>query len=919
MLRRLLLCVMALMALWASPALVAAGAFSASAQQAPPTGAQDGSADWQPDPEEQWLFDLRTARFSLGQGVRGYARGPDRHCIDLGDMIRALDLPVRLNRQLGRAEGWVLDERRTLLIDREQGRVEIASNASRLAPGDIVDTPEGWCVRTELLAQWIGVTLRIDLSNSIILLSSDQQLPFEMAAERRARAARLSARSSAETAQLPRAERPYALWETPSVDVVASAEVRRDAQGASASRLRYELFASGEVAAASFTGRVASDDRGVPDSVRLTLFRADATAQLLGPLRATQVAVGDVAGAMTPIALDSGIGRGGFVTNQPLDQPMAFDRTSFRGDLPAGWEAELYRNGQLLGFARADPSGRYEFLDVELLYGLNQFEITLYGPQGQVRRSFQTVPVGLDSIPGNVWRYWAGVFQNGVDLLPIGTNPGDEDRRGWRGVVAVERGLDTRTSVGLFASTHLWRGQRSTGVELAVRRSIGATLGEVGVGWQAGGGLAGRMVWTGALGRGSFQAESLMLRNGYVSDRVTEQTTGLHSLTINQPLNLGRVVLPAQLDLRYRGFVDGSARAEAQARLSGTFRRISLTGRMIWGRTLLNDRPDGRDDVSLTGLASMRLNGVRLRAEGRLAIAGNTQSSAALSADWRHGDHSDWRAELGYDARGRIARASMGFTRRFSALSLTAEASVHSDGSRLARMTLSFGIGPDPVNGGVRFSRERLAAQGQAMAEVYRDDNADGIRQSNEPLVENVSLTVGTAVAPRPTGANGRAIVEALTPHRAVLIGIDESTLEDPFTRAALPGVMVVPRPGVITRIQLPLVATGEVEGTLRRVDGSGVEGAELELVDGNGVVRSRIRSDFDGFFLFETVPYGRYSVRLAASSAAVLRVSARLGDVVLDRANPRVRLGDVRLTGTESLASPGAPAAAAEQVSGRR
>ena len=42
------------------------------------------------------------------------------------------------------------------------------------------------------------------------------------------------------------------------------------------------------------------------------------------------------------------------VTNRPLDQPSAFDRTSFKGDLPSGWDAEIYRNGELLGFAAAD-------------------------------------------------------------------------------------------------------------------------------------------------------------------------------------------------------------------------------------------------------------------------------------------------------------------------------------------------------------------------------------------------------------------------------------------------------------------------------------------------------------------------------------------------------------------------------------
>src|SRR3546814_18132484 len=65
------------------------------------------------------------------------------------------------------------------------------------------------------------------------------------------------------------------------------------------------------------------------------------------------------------------------------DLPDAFDKTTFRGDLPAGWDAELYRNGQLLAFTSPNGDGRYEFIAVPLQYGSNRFEIVLYGPQGQ--------------------------------------------------------------------------------------------------------------------------------------------------------------------------------------------------------------------------------------------------------------------------------------------------------------------------------------------------------------------------------------------------------------------------------------------------------------------------------------------------------------------------------------------------------
>jgi hypothetical protein len=63
----------------------------------------------------------------------------------------------------------------------------------------------------------------------------------------------------------------------------------------------------------------------------------------------------------------------------------------------------------------------------------------------------------------------------------------------------------------------------------------------------------------------------------------------------------------------------------------------------------------------------------------------------------------------------------------------------------------------------------------------------------------------------------------------------------------------------------------------LVRSGGNGIEGVDLELVDAAGHVIGRTRSDFDGFFLFESVPYGQYGVRIARLSAEAARLNAAL------------------------------------------
>ena len=125
------------------------------------------------------------------------------------------------------------------------------------------------------------------------------------------------------------------------------------------------------------------------------------------------------------------------------------------------------------------------------------------------------------------------------------------------------------------------------------------------------------------------------------------------------------------------------------------------------------------------------------------------------------------------------------------------------------------------------------------------------------------------------------------------MIGIDAGSLPDPYVQPALPGVVVSPRPGVATRVALPMTAAGEIEGTLRRDGGNPVEGLSVELVDAEGRVRATTLTEFDGYFLFESVAYGRYTVRLGKASAAALRLDGGFAiAAVPGKANPRVRLG---------------------------
>jgi hypothetical protein len=841
---------------------------------------------WTANPDDALLFDVRLSQYRLGEGVRGY-QTPEGTCLDLADVIIALDVPVRLDKKLRRATGWVFEERRTITIDREVNTVQIMNKIEKLSATDIYDTPEGWCVVSTKLSGWFGINLEVDQANALLFIRSSFKLPVELALERRNRAAKIRNVAEFDLKSLPQAEAPFRGIKTPSLDAVVRFGGLHQGSGRGGTRLNagYELYAAGEAGPVAYNARLSSNRKGVPESLRVQAYRTDPQGRLLGPLKATQVALGDVSGFSTALVSQSGVGRGAFISNRPVERRDAFDRTDFRGELPSGWDAELYRNGQLLNFAETRADGRYEFLDVPLLYGQNSFEVVLYGPQGQIRRERRAVAVGLDSIPPRQTYYSAVIDEEGRDLITLGKVK-RFPRQGLRGSFGIERGLDVKTSIAAFGhSLNLENGIRRNFGEVSVRRALGPSLIEISGAASDNGGAAVRANLLGQFLGASVSAESINARGGYRSDRVLSGVTAIHTVSVDRTIGGSRRSVPVHLEGRYTERISGNDSFDAAARVSASLGRIAITAQVDWRdeRQRFGPDPEGVAEASL--LANARIKGVRLRGEARYRLsAGARFESATLIGEWSAGGNdrfgNDWRAEIGYDQPLRRARAGIGYVRRFEKVALTASIEGATDGAVAAGLDLAFSLGRNPRGGGLRVTSDRLATQGQAVARVFRDLNGDGRWQSGEPQEKDVQLSAGRVPVSRLTGADGVVLIDSLEPFQPVLIGVDASSLPDPYVQPATSGIVVTPRPGVSITIDLPLSSAGEVDGTLLRDGGTPLEGVDLELIDVEGRVARKTRSDFDGFFLFEGVPYGRYTLRIAKNVADAIKLAPALAGV---------------------------------------
>jgi len=139
-------------------------------------------------------------------------------------------------------------------------------------------------------------------------------------------------------------------------------------------------------------------------------------------------------------------------------------------------------------------------------------------------------------------------------------------------------------------------------------------------------------------------------------------------------------------------------------------------------------------------------------------------------------------------------------------------------------------------------------------------------------------LDTGRGIIRETTNEEGVLLLTGLPAWRDVDVTIPPQGLEDPYWSPRFEGFTVRTRPGKAALVEFPVIVTGEIDGVVyARQGGSVLEVADvaLELIDENGKAVDETRSAFDGFFLFELVKPGRYTVQVSREQLQRLGLTA--------------------------------------------
>ena len=807
--------------------------------------------------------------------------------LPLGTLARILDLAIVVGEDGTYATGWFLDPDRTLTIDLARRTLAVAGKERALAPAAAVAFDGDMYLNADRMADFLPLTVDTNLRAQTVTLETRETFPFEARMKREADRARLASRAGGGPEKIfTRVDTPFLLASIPVGDV----DLRAISDSTFGERAEVDLQFAGDLGFLTAESFLSADTRNGLTTSLIKLGRQDPDGTLLGPLSATEFAFGDVATTSMPIGLRSVTGRGFAVTNTPPEAVSVFERIDLRGILPDGFEVELYRNDILVGSTREAVGGRYEFLQVPVDFGLNVFRIVFFGPQGQRSEEVRRISVGDGRLAPGKLVYRFGAVQKDRNLLgvqpPFFIRPRDFGAFRASGELAYGVSSDITAVVsGAFFETEARDRWLATG---GIRTGLGgfALKADIAAGDD------GAFALSGGIG-GRIGGSAVTVSHVEYSGDFVDETRGLGSiasggvglvrsteLDFNTTLELGNpisgLVVPLTLRARRTQSDTGPTTVDATLRASTRVAGFLASNTFDYTNTSFpglesRSRLFGNFDLATLG---------RSRTRGRLSLGYQILPdpdivSAAVEMDHAIDEDTAVRASIGYLFETRSPQIGLSAVRAFDQFSLALDSSYaferdeHSIGLRLG-----FSFGHDPQRGGFFIARPGLANGGIASVRAFRDMDGDGVFGPSDTALPGVSIVASNRAVP--TDDDGLARLGNLSPGRGASLQVDGSTLPDIDLAPAGEGIEIVPRPGRVHVADFPIVALSEVEGTLKFAQGDtrkGVSGVRLILRDAAGKDAYFSKTEIDGYYFFERVRPGTYSVALDEGQAGRLNL----------------------------------------------
>ncbi len=843
---------------------------SASTQAAGPAQTiQQPSSDNPLHEENLLILSMQVPVVGVQRTILGYG-DHQSSLLPLGEISQMLDFSISVDPEAGRAEGWFIAEDRSFSLDTTSRSITIDGKTSSWSGNDVVVGEDEIYVDSRIMSEWFPLDFEVSRAELNVMATPRELLPLQTQYEREQERLRLL-RKYDRSIKYELSEAPYDFLSFPTIDFFSSSGIETMRQDSPEFRQKYSIVAEGDFAYMGANVFVSGSENEGLYSTRIRLNRYDYNSELLGPMKANKISIGDISPTNFPVLGRPDVENGILLSNADLYRSEDYDSTRFEGNMQPGWDVELYRNNELLQSIRVSGDGRYLFDEVPVFFGKNEFRIKAFGPQGQRRLvEDKTINVGSQMIAPGEFEYNLSATQRENTILGIDEEHSNREGEGNGGryTTTLRYGLSNRLSVTSGVSSIEFDDTVHNYLQAGISGTLSSLYGQADYIVDTASGSGVSFLAQTSIGNTNIKAKHASFIDFIEEDNPNRFLESETELKINGQIPKFGFTPPTSYTLSGKNTTyDNSITSTINARLSSRFKYFNLSNENYWTHNGSNaieiDKLDGRFEASGNIGGGRIIAGLQYKVGSeneilQYRLAGNWPISSDLGAG------GEFYHNIGENG-ATVAKMNLDWdTGKFL---ISPNVTFDSESGYGAFLNFTFSLGRDPLSKDFHLSSTKRSGKGATTAFVYHDKNNNKVFDKEDNPLPEVEVIAPQAGQKTFTSDEGFAYFNNLTAFDPTDIDIDAETLEDPFWYPSVDGVAVVPRAGQVNKLEIPIVTTGEIDGTLYTLDSNGVRqplvNVQLEIVADDGKVVKTVTSEYDGFYLFEKVFPGNYRLRI--------------------------------------------------------
>ncbi|KMT66569.1 hypothetical protein [Catenovulum maritimum] len=542
---------------------------------------------------------------------------------------------------------------------------------------------------------------------------------------------------------------------------------------------------------------------------------------------------------------------------------------------PANWQAELYSNGYLIQTGQVSTDGLIKFEQVETSYGVNRFEIKLYGEFGEEDTIVREIIIGGNQLKVGSFNYTGGVFDTRHSMFNDSSIFNREESSNLAGYIQTEYGLSSSTTLGLSIFQQQATASASANAEyiLSLTQQLNNALLDVNLKHQGESGYGAELDLLGSLFSNSIRYQ--------LGARRLSQYQSLNSISNNDEI---RTDFSASFSGRFKKLAwlisgNQSQVEQTDSSLNNMTRYDSLATRLSWRYRRFNftnvtryrygpDTNSVTDDIAISTRLTDDINFRALASFDLKPNAGQSHfDSARLNLNWRISPKLNNQTSLQAN-KGDHYNLTSYLSWQRDDYNLTMSAQADNQSHWQVALGISFNLDWDYHKDQIDINYGYSPASGTLDLFNFIDHNQNAIYDRSDEVIENLKFGGKKQWIDKVSGENGAVYLTGLTSQVPTQIYVNAHDTKASNLTPIYADFKVFSHPGGIIDLDLPYNYAAELIGQLEfELDDSSYKPQYLpiELVRDGKVVKTSY-SEFDHVFIFDKVWPGYYQVRIEQS-----------------------------------------------------